>query len=96
MPRRAGSPRGIRYILAQELSVSVPPLNVRRYIILEEGGNTCLIQFQEHARRQPLNFSSAVEVAMLDTYHVAECAFVYAHTYALLLASYKFAAIIGF
>ena len=49
---------GIRYILeqARELSVSVPLQNVRRYIILEEGGNTCLIQFQEHAPRRPVQF----------------------------------------
>lgn len=50
---------GIRYILEQteEPSVSVPTLYVGRYIILEGGGNTCLIQFQEHASRRRLNFS---------------------------------------
>lgn len=61
----------IRYIPGTgAIRLPVPPLNVRRYIILEEGGNTCLIQFQEHARRRPLNFSSASgEVTMPSTYH---------------------------
>lgn len=49
------------YILEQGRSYPSRSLrrNVGRYIILEEGGNTCLIQFQEQAPRRPFNFSSA-------------------------------------
>lgn len=52
---------GIRYILEQASSYPSRSLrrNVGRYIILEEGGNTCLIQFLEQAPRRPFNFSSA-------------------------------------
>lgn len=62
---RGGSLSGIRYIyiciLEQGSSYPSRSLrrNVGRYIILEEGGNTCLIQFQEQAPRRPFNFSSA-------------------------------------
>lgn len=58
------------YILEQGRSYPSRSLrrNVGRYIILEEGGNTCLIQFQEQAPRRPFNFSSANRASPLPPF----------------------------